>query len=105
MYGLALLSFLLAALPTSIVAAPAKRSTTAPSIPLDFPDPAVIQVQNTWYAFATNSKGINVQLASSPDFNNWNVLQKDALPQLPNWVNANNPEVWAPDVIQRVCSA
>ncbi|KAK3638140.1 hypothetical protein LTR22_017952 [Elasticomyces elasticus] len=70
--------------------------------------PAVIQVGSTWYAFATRTIGgsTHIQVASSPDFNTWTLVrnsdgsQKDALPNLPAWVNAASSNTWAPDVVQ-----
>lgn len=73
---------------------------TNPVIYSNFPDPSIIQVGNTWYAFATNSGGINIQLATSPDFQTWTVVSGyDALPALGSWATAG--ATWAPDVIQR----
>lgn len=72
----------------------------------DFPDPSIIKTGNTWYAFGTQSTydntNIKVQLATSSDFTNWQLSQgHDALASLPSWADSSNPEVWAPDVIQR----
>lgn len=83
-----------------VIAAPVKRFASSPAIPLDFPDPSIINANNNWYAFATTNGRYNVQIARSGDFNNWALLAKDALPSLAPW--AQGP-VWAPDVIQRVC--
>lgn len=71
----------------------------------DFPDPCVIHTDNGYYAFATTGNGVNVQVATSPDFVLWEHLSgTDALPgPFPSWV-ASSPAVWAPDVIQRVSS-
>ncbi|RMY66666.1 hypothetical protein D0863_08272 [Hortaea werneckii] len=87
-----------------------KRSMGGPLIGgANFPvDPSVIQVGNTWYAFATRTIGssIHIQVAQSTDFNNWSIVknadgsQKDALPNLPSWVYGASPNTWAPDVIQ-----
>lgn len=71
----------------------------------NFPDPAVIRVNNGWYAFSTNAhvndKYIHIQVASTPDWKTWNLLNGvDALPNLPAWVDQVNPRVWAPDVVQ-----
>ncbi|RMZ09910.1 hypothetical protein D0862_03435 [Hortaea werneckii] len=86
-----------------------KRSMGGPLIGgANFPDPSVIQVGNTWYAFATRTIGssVHIQVAQSTDFNNWNIVenadgsQKDALPNLPSWVYGASPNTWAPDVIQ-----
>ena len=73
---------------------------------VDFPDPAVIQTDDGYYAFGTNSGGINAQVAHSTDFQSWTLLDGvDALPgPFPSWVaEGGSPSVWAPDVIQRVC--
>lgn len=64
----------------------------------DFPDPDVLRVGDTYYAYATNSNGINVQWATSKDLKSWLVSPTDALPVLPDWTT---PEMaWAPDVTQ-----
>ena len=74
-----------------------------PAIAEDFPDPAIIQVGSTWYAFATQGNGVHVQVATSSDFDNWSrVAGKDALPNLPSWVDTRDPAIWAPSVIQNV---
>ncbi|EAU32049.1 predicted protein [Aspergillus terreus NIH2624] len=55
---------------------------------VDFPDPAVIQTDDGYYAFGTNSGGINAQVAHSTDFQSWTLLDGvDALPgPFPGWV-------------------
>ncbi|KAK3673596.1 hypothetical protein LTR78_006501 [Recurvomyces mirabilis] len=86
-----------------------KRSEAGPQIGgANFPDPSIIQVNGVWYAFATRTIGssLHIQIATSPDFNTWTLVrnsdgsQKDALPNLPSWVNAASPNTWAPDLIQ-----
>jgi len=83
-------------------AAPTKRLSAVPVISENFPDPSLISTNNTWYAFATNSGQYNVQVAQSFDFVTWEYLNQDALPDLPAWVDASAPNVWAPDVSERV---
>jgi len=69
----------------------------------DFPDPAIIKEGNTWYAFSTASNGVNTQVATSPDFNTWTVLQgHDALPVPGAWVASGQAGAWAPDVFKNV---
>lgn len=84
-----------------------KRSEAGPEIGgANFPDPSIMKVGSTWYAFATRTIGsdIHIQVASSPDFNTWTIetnsdgTQRDALPTLPAWVYASSPNTWAPDV-------
>ena len=84
------------------------------AISQDFADPSLFKAGNTWYAYATNnhksmgnSSGshlINVQLATSSDFNTWTVTGQDALPTVGAWANANGGSqgaaVWAPSVAQ-----
>ena len=82
-----------------------KRSTNGPVISTNFQDPSIIQVGETWYGFAGangNPTGINVQVATSADFETWTLAEGyDALPVLGAW--AGNPgHVWAPDVAQLV---
>lgn len=120
MSSLLLLAFLLlvnyvAALPlagNSISISNIKRSVSGPAIIPNFPDPCVIKVGSTWYAFATRNKGTTtpkIQVASSQDFNNWTISTNangtamDALPTLPAWVDtssAHSFNTWAPDVSQ-----
>jgi len=92
--------FSLALLIAPAFSAPTERLDFTPAIAADFPDPAVINVRNMWYVFGTNNGKYNVQIANSQDFNTWNVLAKDALPNLPSWVNVDSAAVWAPDVSQ-----
>lgn len=80
-----------------------KRSINGPVISVNFPDPAIIQdpVDNSWYAFSTNSAGKNVPVAHSTDFNTWTVIDGyDAVPQVGQW--STGAAVWAPDVVQLV---
>ncbi len=63
--------------------------------PFDFPDPAVILVGQTYYAYATNSVAGNIQIIESTDRTNWTVVGS-ALPSLPAW--AQSHYTWAPSV-------
>jgi len=75
-----------------------RAPTITPVIDVDFPDPAILQdSDNTYYAFATDGNGKNVQVAqaSSPS-GPWKVLPNDLLPTPGNWSTGQN--VWAPDV-------
>ncbi len=70
-----------------------------PVFNFDFPDPTAINVNGTYYAYATqgrhDGKMNNIQVASSTDLFNWKYLG-DALPQKPTWANHS---FWAPDVL------
>jgi arabinan endo-1,5-alpha-L-arabinosidase len=69
-----------------------------PVIGRDFPDPDVLEVDGTYYAYATNANNRNVQVATSTDLESWEVLGEDALPDLPSWVVPG--KTWAPEVTQ-----
>ena len=80
--------------------AAASPSPSAPEAVLDenFPDPDVLQVGDTWYAYATQkaSPNSNLQEATSKDLKTWQLLDTDPLPRLPSW--ATTGRTWAPDV-------
>jgi len=66
----------------------------------DFPDPDILQVGSTWYAYATNTGGRNVPVATAPSPDGpWTVQSVDALPTLGAW--ASRGWTWAPDVSRR----
>ncbi|EON61044.1 hypothetical protein W97_00255 [Coniosporium apollinis CBS 100218] len=97
------------------------------AIVANFPDPALIQHNGTWYAFGTNNAaGIldqpfnktvedygksHIQLAASTDFVTWTPANssRDPLPSLGSWADdeVNNAtstpraNVWAPDLLRR----
>jgi arabinan endo-1,5-alpha-L-arabinosidase len=68
-----------------------------PVIDRDFPDPDVLKVGDTYYAYATNSGGDNIQTARSSDLVSWEQLD-DALPLQPDWAALNFGLIWAPEV-------
>ena len=80
-----------------------------PVVDLNFPDPTIIHLDGTSYAFATNNRGlggqmVNVQIATSTDNETWTYLHgQDALPTVGAW--ATGGRVWAPDVVQVVSIA
>src|SRR4051794_13266735 len=57
---------------------------TNPVINRDFPDPDVLKVGDTYYAYSTNAASINIQEAHSTDLVHW-TIGHDALPALPKW--------------------
>lgn len=65
--------------------------------PFDFPDPFVLPVEGTYFAYATNSVAGNIQIIESTDLIHWSAVG-DALPNLPSWVLPNL--TWAPSVLQ-----
>lgn len=90
---------------TTILASPIQKRANGPRLIIntDFPDPSFVQADDgTWYAFGTNGNGKRVQVATSKDFQSWNLLDKEALPTLAGW--ETEVDHWAPDVIRRVCT-
>jgi beta-xylosidase len=82
------------------VRSPGPDEFVNPVIEADFPDPHVILVDDSYYAYATTNGTVNIQLARSNDLVHWEMLP-DALPDLPDW-SGTTPErlTWAPDVAQ-----
>lgn len=92
--------------------APAASAAAAPAIPTpgpgefrnpvlraDFPDPHVIRVGDTYYAYATNAAGKNVQVSTSTDLVQWS-QPKEAMPAIASWAQLGGSFIWAPEVIQ-----
>ena len=73
----------------------ASVSAGAPVLNANFADPDVVEVDGTYFAYATNDNNRNVQVASSTDLLDWEVLP-DALPDLPSWIIPG--KTWAPEV-------
>jgi beta-xylosidase len=68
-----------------------------PVLRADFADPAILKVDDTYYAYATNASGKNIQAARSNDLVKWQLLP-DAMPALPKWARLGGSLVWAPEV-------
>lgn len=84
------------------VAVTAQSSTPMiqnPVIPANFPDPFILKVDDTYYAYSTNSNSRNVPVATSTDLVSWSI-GRDVFPALPRWVNISRPDVWAPEVLR-----
>ena len=64
--------------------------------PFDFPDPFVLTVGTTTYAYATNSVEGNIQIIESHDLTHWTAVG-NALPKLAGWAAPN--DTWAPAVL------
>jgi arabinan endo-1,5-alpha-L-arabinosidase len=83
---------------TSPASDKAGAAAPTPVIDQNFPDPDVLHVGDTYYAYATQSQdnSTNIQMATSKDLKTWTVADTDPLPKLPAW--ATNGRTWAPDV-------
>lgn len=71
-------------------------STDGLVYPFDFPDPYVLTVGTTTFAYATNSVEGNIQIIESSDLTHWTAVG-NALPQLASWAAPN--DTWAPAVL------
>lgn len=77
----------------------------APHVELDatrnmierFPDPAVLRVGDTYYAYATRQGPLNIQVVTSKELIYWSE-PRNALPAVPDWAQVRT---WAPAVVQR----
>ncbi|WCO67625.1 glycoside hydrolase family 43 protein [Iamia majanohamensis] len=65
--------------------------------PFDFPDPDVIEVDGTYYAYGTNGPGGTIQVLASTDLEDWEV-RGSALPDVGPW--ARKGLTWAPAVLR-----
>lgn len=63
----------------------------------DFPDPYVLRTGKSYYAYSTNSGGIDIPTLVSHDLVHWKA-GTDAFPVPPRWVSS---DIWAPDVYHR----
>ncbi len=64
----------------------------------DFPDPYVLRVGSSYFAFATQTRDLDVQVMSSPDLHTWTHLG-NALSALPAWAQPGH--TWSPAVLAR----
>jgi beta-xylosidase len=71
---------------------------TEPASRGDFPDPFVLRVDRWYYAYATQTGAVNVQVMRSNDLTTW-TRPRDALPDLPGWAGWGH--TWAPAVLPR----
>ncbi len=76
--------------------APAAAISTTPVYADDFPDPSILVVGSTYWAYSTGSAGRNLQAMSSLDLKTW-TTPVDPLPVLASW--ALSGHTWAPDVL------
>jgi hypothetical protein len=90
----ALATALLAGVPL-VASAPARAALRLP--PVDFPDPDIITVGGTYWAYSTGSAGRNLQVISSDQLLA-GASPTDPLPVLPTW--AVPGLTWAPGVVQ-----
>jgi beta-xylosidase len=70
-----------------------------PIFEANLPDPFILEVDDTYYAYSTNSNSRNVPVYRSTDLVSWEFV-RDVMPALPRWVYISRPDVWAPEVIQ-----
>jgi len=81
---------------TATIAGPAYDN---PVYPRDFPDPHVIRVDDTFYAYSTNVSPSHVPVLSSNDLVSWTRVG-DAMPVQAQWARKGLGLTWAPGVIE-----
>lgn len=74
-------------------------SFTNPIYKNDFPDPHIVRVGDTYYAYSTGTSFANILALKSTDLVHWEDLG-DVLPALPKWSMLKSGYTWAPGVIQ-----
>lgn len=74
-------------------------SYTNPVYNFDFPDPHVMRVDDTYYAYSTNVYPSNIPAITSTDLVHWESFG-DVMPALPKWSILNFDKVWAPGLMQ-----
>lgn len=68
-----------------------------PVLNADFPDPGVVRgADGAYYAYATQTPGLRIQVARSTDLATWGT-PAEALPSKPVWASQSG-NFWAPDV-------
>lgn len=75
----------------------AVKTFSNPVLAEDAPDPAILKVGSSYYAYSTNAGGRTVPVFRSADLVHWKAAG-DALPTLPKW--AESGFTWAPDVLK-----
>ncbi len=85
---------------------PQAGASSPPVFRADFPDPFILEHEGRYLAYATNTQGANVQMASSTELGSWRIQWDerepgrlyDAMPVLPSW--AKTGFTWAPEVLR-----
>jgi arabinan endo-1,5-alpha-L-arabinosidase len=86
--------------PPPIVPGPTATQYVNPVIDADFPDPAVVRAPDgAYYAYATQTTGLRVQVSRSTDLVTWSA-PAEALPTKPAWTSGGS-NYFAPDVVYR----
>ncbi|GJG85697.1 arabinan endo-1,5-alpha-L-arabinosidase [Gemmatimonadetes bacterium T265] len=79
---------------------PSATQYVNPVLNADFPDPGVVKASDgSYYAYATQTTGIHIQLSHSTDLVTWST-PGEALPVRPTWASQSQ-NFWAPDVALR----
>jgi beta-xylosidase len=83
---------------SSAPTASARGQTAAgkPAYDRDFPDPHLLLVGRTYYAYSTQVGDTNVPVMRSSDLTRWS-RRSEALPKLPDWASPGS--TWAPTVL------
>ncbi|KAL1624700.1 hypothetical protein SLS56_007676 [Neofusicoccum ribis] len=94
------LTSLAANIPVKTAPQPVQAFKVKKVIDANFADPAFTIFNGTWYAYATTGNGVNAQVATSKDGENWTLLRGlEPLPNPGRWADQSRPGIWAPDVV------
>lgn len=77
--------------------AAAASGPTTPVIAENFPDPEVLETDDGYYAYSTESNRQNMPVAFSEDLVEWEMVG-DGMPTLPSWIIPG--KTWAPEVTE-----
>ena len=76
---------------------PTSSQYVNPVLNADFPDPGIVKATDgSYYAYATQTTGIHIQVSHSTDLVSWST-PGEALPTRPTWASQSQ-NFWAPDV-------
>jgi Glycosyl hydrolases family 43 len=93
---------LVVCIPTLLLMVPtggrAFGATWGTAINQDFPDPAILYFNGTYYAYSTQVLTDNVPYSTSTDGVHWSPASGDAMPTLASW--ASFGDTWAPTVAE-----
>jgi beta-xylosidase len=81
---------------TTTAVARDQPARVTPAYAGDFPDPHLLLVGRSYYAYSTQVGKTNVPVMRSADLTHWS-RRSDALPQLPDWASPGS--TWAPSVL------
>jgi beta-xylosidase len=87
-------------IPLLLSAQAAPEQFANPVLRWNFADPFILSDGGRYFAFATNSGPLRVQVSSSDDLRSWVTPPREAMRKKPLWARSSQPDIWAPEVIR-----